>query len=300
MRLSEICVGIDMSSSEEVKLPYSEERVIKIKSIIKDFRHINFQESQKHIARYILIDLKALKSICKKQEVSLNSFKTTIQHTNALIYTHFRECSFNDSDVKYLQLAPRFIQFLRNTKSFAAFKHVSGCETLHNMCIEENPLIFECFQQIALMHLYMGSFSEMQSAQGWVKLLNQEGISLLQDRITQLQHKTYTSMVAERELIAVNVMPNLNQLFSVFENFVKENSSKEAQPSKDIQTCLYRKIAQDELLQSEEEKIVGYQQLLHTIKSISSILSTYNREAFSSIMKLTLCTDEQLDVLRKS
>lgn len=82
-------------------------------------------------------------------------------------------------------------------------------------------------------------------------------------------------------------------------NLIKENSS-EAQPSKDIQDCIYRKIAQEELLQTEEEQILIYKPLLHTIKSISSILSTYNRKAFSSIMKLTLCTDKQLETFKKS
>lgn len=278
-------------------IEYSEDRIIKIKQIIYDFISIPNSASKKYAGEYILIDLKTLKSICKNQEIAFERLNNIIHHVNALIYVHFRDTNFNDSDEKYFELAGLWVNLFRNTKCIAAYKHLGvAC---HNIFIEESPIVFECLPQLSLAHLFFVSFLEPENAKGWIEKLPQVAINVLEDRLMQLQHKTFESTVLERETIRKNIIPQLNQLFSIFSSIIDTMSTKnEEAPSEEIQILFYRKIVQDALSEAEEAQLVPYAQLLVTIKSISQIISSYNRPAFNSIMKLALSTDENLKSLK--
>ncbi len=103
--LNEAFKDINMSSSDDLQVEYSEERLSKIEHIISRFRNINFSANQKNDVEYISTGLKTLKSMCKKQTISMHSLARTIDYINQIIYNHFRVCNFNASDQKYAQFA---------------------------------------------------------------------------------------------------------------------------------------------------------------------------------------------------
>ncbi len=198
----------------------------------------------------------------------------------------------------------RWVDYFQNTKAAMSTPHCAFPRAARLIITEDDPLVFQCLPEFSfayLVEIFCNHISDRNNVKPVVEKLRQQGVHVLEDRIIQLQNKSYTELVSEREHIASTTIPKFNDLFAEFNIILDEISSANTDGiPKDVLNCLHRKILQEKLSVTDEKKILFYEKLLLTIQSISYIFSTCNREAFNSIMKLGLCTEDQLWDLRKS